>query len=136
MNDLTEFRELGLSEITLEALRVKGFETPSAIQKLAIPGLLSGSHDLIGQAQTGTGKTAAFALPMLETLKRSKKIQALVLSPTRELCLQIAEWSPSKVLQTCVSPRFTAVNPLISSFRLSKKALTSPSVPPAASWTT
>ena len=91
MNDLTEFRELGLSEITLEALRIKGFETPSAIQKLAIPGLLSGSHDLIGQAQTGTGKTAAFALPMLETLKRSKKIQALVLSPTRELCLQIAE---------------------------------------------
>ena len=91
MNDLTEFRELGLSEITLEALRAKGFEKPSAIQKLAIPGLLSGSHDLIGQAQTGTGKTAAFALPMLETLSRSKKIQALVLSPTRELCLQIAE---------------------------------------------
>ncbi len=91
MNDLTEFRELGLSETTLEALRAKGFEKPSAIQKLAIPGLLSGSCDLIGQAQTGTGKTAAFALPMLETLKRSKKIQALVLSPTRELCLQIAE---------------------------------------------
>ena len=91
MNDLTEFRELGLSETTLEALRAKGFEKPSTIQLLAIPGLLSGSCDLIGQAQTGTGKTAAFALPMLETLKRSKKIQALVLSPTRELCLQIAE---------------------------------------------
>ena len=50
MNDLTEFRELGLSETTLEALRAKGFEKPSAIQKLAIPGLLSGSCDLIGQA--------------------------------------------------------------------------------------
>ena len=91
MNDLTEFRELGLSETTLEALRAKGFEKPSAIQKLAIPGLLTGKRDLIGQAQTGTGKTAAFALPMLETLKRSKKIQALILAPTRELCLQIAD---------------------------------------------
>ena len=91
MNDMNEFRELGLSEKTIDALRQKGFSVPSPIQKLAIPGLLSGSHDLIGQAQTGTGKTAAFALPILESLERSKKIQALILTPTRELCLQITD---------------------------------------------
>ncbi|MBR7103622.1 MAG: DEAD/DEAH box helicase [Lentisphaeria bacterium] len=91
MDDLIQFRELGLSDVTLDALRVKGFTAPTAIQALAIPGLLSGSRDLIGQAQTGTGKTAAFALPILETLKCSKKVQALILAPTRELCIQIAD---------------------------------------------
>ncbi len=91
MSDLPEFQALGLSEQTLDALRVKGFEKPSAIQALTIPKLLTGERDLIGQAQTGTGKTAAFALPILELAERSGKPQALILAPTRELSIQISD---------------------------------------------
>ena len=92
MSDLENFRSLGLSEITLDALRAKGFEEPSPIQAKTIPLLISGEKDLIGQAQTGTGKTAAFGLPVLEVIQGgSLQPQALILSPTRELCLQIAE---------------------------------------------
>ena len=92
MSDLENFRSLGLSEITLDALRAKGFEEPSPIQAKTIPLLISGEKDLIGQAQTGTGKTAAFGLPVLEVIHGgSLQPQALILSPTRELCLQIAE---------------------------------------------
>ena len=85
------FRELGLSPPLLEALAGVGYETPSPIQAQTIPLLLSGS-DLLGQAQTGTGKTAAFALPILsQTELRRMTPQALVLVPTRELAIQVAE---------------------------------------------
>ncbi len=92
MSQLEEFRTLGLSEAMLEAIGAKGFEIPSPIQKLAIPVLLSGEHDIIAQAQTGTGKTAAFGLPVIERLESSKAgVQALILVPTRELALQVTE---------------------------------------------
>ncbi|HKT71904.1 MAG TPA: DEAD/DEAH box helicase [Steroidobacteraceae bacterium] len=85
------FQELGLSAPLLEALTAVGYETPSPIQLQAIPLLLSGS-DLLGQAQTGTGKTAAFALPILTRLDPQQAApQALVLVPTRELAIQVAE---------------------------------------------
>src|SRR5690349_14413742 len=88
---MTTFAELGLSEPILQALQEIGYESPSPIQEQAIPPLLEG-RDLVGQAQTGTGKTAAFALPILERLDaRSNKVQALVLTPTRELALQVSE---------------------------------------------
>jgi len=93
MSDCTAFQELGVSERFVPALSAKGFENPTAIQKLAIPLLLSGEKDLIGQALTGTGKTAAFGLPVLQELERSRTNGApgaLILSPTRELSLQIA----------------------------------------------
>lgn len=92
MNDLEQFRELGISDPILSALREKGFETPTEIQKLTIPLLLTGEKDVIGQAQTGTGKTAAFGIPIIETLRRGDgQPQALILSPTRELCMQISD---------------------------------------------
>lgn len=91
LEKLKEFRELGLSEKVLKALSKKGYESPTPIQKLTIPALLSNKKDIIGQAQTGTGKTAAFALPIIETYEVSSNIQAIVLTPTRELALQVAE---------------------------------------------
>lgn len=92
MPNLPHFKELGLSPITLAALELKGFEEPTEIQKIAIPLLLKEKKDVIGQAQTGTGKTAAFALPILEELDLSLfKPQALILTPTRELAIQVAE---------------------------------------------
>lgn len=88
---LPSFRELGLSEPILAGLTAVGYETPSPIQAQTIPLLLSGA-DLLGQAQTGTGKTAAFALPILEQIDLSRASpQALVLVPTRELAIQVAE---------------------------------------------
>jgi ATP-dependent RNA helicase DeaD len=85
------FRDLGLGEPLLKALAEVGYESPSPIQSATIPALLAGS-DLLGQAQTGTGKTAAFALPALERLDLSgREPQVLVLVPTRELALQVAE---------------------------------------------
>jgi len=85
------FADLGLSDAVLKAVRDVGYETPSAIQAATIPVLLSG-RDVVGLAQTGTGKTAAFALPILSRLDVSQKNpQALVLSPTRELALQVCE---------------------------------------------
>ena len=88
---LPGFRELGLSAPILEALSAVGYETPSPIQAQTIPLLLSGS-DLLGQAQTGTGKTAAFALPILAKVDLPQTSpQALVLVPTRELAIQVAE---------------------------------------------
>ena len=94
MDKLTKFEELGLTERTLDALKKKGFEEPSPIQSLVIPALLKGTEDVVGQAQTGTGKTAAFGLPMIELLEpataRTASIQAMVLVPTRELAIQVA----------------------------------------------
>ncbi|MWV59034.1 DEAD/DEAH box helicase [Rathayibacter sp. VKM Ac-2754] len=85
------FSDLGLSDPVLKALKEVGYEIPSAIQAATIPSLLSG-RDVLGVAQTGTGKTAAFALPILSRLDLSQKTpQALVLAPTRELALQVCE---------------------------------------------
>jgi ATP-dependent RNA helicase DeaD len=85
------FAELGLSDGLLQALAEIGYETPSPIQAQCIPALLAG-HDLIGMAQTGTGKTAAFALPLLEKIDvKVARPQVLVLTPTRELAIQVAE---------------------------------------------
>ncbi len=87
----TTFRELGLSEPLLAALAAVGYETPTPIQAQTIPLLLSGA-DMLGQAQTGTGKTAAFALPVLARIDLTlSRPQALVLVPTRELAIQVAE---------------------------------------------
>jgi ATP-dependent RNA helicase DeaD len=87
----TGFRALQLDATLLNALEEMGFEEPSPIQAEAIPPLLAGK-DLIGQAQTGTGKTAAFAIPILQRLEPdATRPQALVLAPTRELALQVAE---------------------------------------------
>ena len=88
---VTAFNQLNLSAPLLKALNDVGYETPSAIQAEAIPLLLDGK-DIIGQAQTGTGKTAAFALPLLSNLDLTQKDpQVLVLAPTRELAIQVAE---------------------------------------------
>lgn len=90
--ELEEFRELGLGEESIKALEEKGFEEPTEIQRLAIPLLLKEGTEIVGQAQTGTGKTAAFALPILETVSPgSGKVQALILVPTRELASQVSE---------------------------------------------
>ena len=88
---LPAFDTLGLTPPLLKALEVIGYETPSPIQAECIPLLMEG-HDLVGQAQTGTGKTAAFALPLLSRIDVSKSVtQMLVLAPTRELAIQVAE---------------------------------------------
>jgi ATP-dependent RNA helicase DeaD len=85
------FKDLGLSESTLEALAHLGYERPTPIQEQAVPPLLEGK-DVIGQAQTGTGKTAAFGLPMVEYIDPDHAaVQALVLTPTRELCIQVTQ---------------------------------------------
>ncbi|MGL4946270.1 MAG: DEAD/DEAH box helicase, partial [Cetobacterium sp.] len=92
MEKVLTFRDLGLTEKTLKPLEEKGFEKPSPIQALTIPALLTGDKDIIGQAQTGTGKTAAFSLPILEKIEKSTgHIQAIILAPTRELAVQVAE---------------------------------------------
>lgn len=88
---IPQFRDLGLSEPILRSLQELGYETPSPIQAESIP-LLLDNCDLLGQAQTGTGKTAAFALPMLHNINLSSKdTQLLVLAPTRELAIQVSE---------------------------------------------
>ena len=85
------FADLGLSSTLLQTLAEIGYETPSPIQAQCIPILLDG-HDIIGMAQTGTGKTAAFALPLMEQIDvKVAKPQALILTPTRELAIQVAE---------------------------------------------
>ena len=90
-NGGNSFRQLGLSEPLLQAIDDVGYEAPSPIQLRVIPLLLEGK-DVIGQAQTGTGKTAAFALPILQRLEQDKReVQALILTPTRELAIQVAE---------------------------------------------
>ncbi len=89
---MSTFEELGLSEQTLKAIKSRGFEEPTEIQARCIPLLLTGEKDILGQAQTGTGKTAAFGLPILEKIDvHNKAVQALVLTPTRELAIQVAE---------------------------------------------
>lgn len=88
---ITSFDELGLSPAVLKSIKQVGYEQPSPIQSASIPVLMAGK-DIIGQAQTGTGKTAAFALPMLSKLDaKDSNTQLLVLAPTRELAIQVAE---------------------------------------------
>ena len=85
------FADLQIPAAVLQAIADVGYETPSPIQAATIPALLAGS-DVVGLAQTGTGKTAAFAIPILSRIDAtSKNTQALVLAPTRELALQVAE---------------------------------------------
>jgi ATP-dependent RNA helicase DeaD len=87
---MTTFEELGLDARLIQATDALGYKTPTPIQEQAIPVLLSGTKDLVGLAQTGTGKTAAFGLPLLQLVDSLQKHpQALVVCPTRELCLQI-----------------------------------------------
>ena len=87
----TPFHDLGLSPPIQQALDELGFQDPTPIQEQAIPELLGG-HDVIGQAQTGTGKTAAFGLPLLQYLDpENNEVQAIVLTPTRELCIQVTQ---------------------------------------------
>lgn len=87
----TKFNELGLSEEVLKAIEALNYTVPSKIQEKAIPIIIDG-YDIIGRAQTGTGKTLAFGAPILSTLERERnKIKAMVLAPTRELALQVNE---------------------------------------------
>jgi ATP-dependent RNA helicase DeaD len=86
-----DFESLGIIESVLKAIKQLGYEQPSPIQAQSIPILLSGEN-LLGVAQTGTGKTGAFAMPLLSRLdKAQKEPQILVLTPTRELAIQVAE---------------------------------------------
>ena len=93
-----KFNELGLSEKVLKAVEASGYDTPTPIQEQAIPFALQG-RDILGIAQTGTGKTAAFTLPMLSTLERgrarARMPRAFVLEPTRELAAQVGRHSAS-----------------------------------------
>ncbi len=92
LSNMITFKELGLQPEILSAVEDMGFVTPSPVQEKAIPQILSSTQDVIALAQTGTGKTAAFGLPILNQLStESRAIQAIILCPTRELCLQIAK---------------------------------------------
>ena len=89
--EMTAFEDLGLADYVVKAIKAMGFESQTPIQEQSIPLLLKGK-DLIGKAQTGTGKTAAFALPVLSLINTDERFtQALILEPTRELALQVAE---------------------------------------------
>ncbi len=99
---VSSFKELGLQEQYLRAVEKMGFSQPTPIQKEAIPALLAG-RDVIGQAQTGTGKTAAFMLPILQNLDNNyRSVQALVLAPTRELAKQVADAAEQLAQETNV----------------------------------
>ncbi len=107
----TSFKELGLSEPIVEAITALGYEQPTPIQAQTI-GLMLNGQDVIGQAQTGTGKTAAFSLPVLQRLDHEKRaLQALILTPTRELAIQVAEavFRYGKNLKTHVLPVYGGV---------------------------
>src|ERR1035437_8851048 len=84
------FEDFSLSKETYKAISKLGFEEPTPIQVSAIPAIMNGLH-VIGQAQTGTGKTAAFGIPISEMFQHSKKPFALILEPTRELAVQVSE---------------------------------------------
>ncbi len=89
--DAVRFDELNINDKILKAVKEMGFEAASPIQGAAIPVVLEG-RDIVGQAQTGTGKTAAFGIPLLEKMDtKVKKPQAMILCPTRELAIQVAD---------------------------------------------
>ena len=101
------FEDLGLDELTLKAIEKKGFKTPSPIQALAIPRLLSGEANMIAKARTGTGKTAAFGLPIIQKLRDLHgEVRALILEPTRELaiqtCNEMQSFTEGKSPRSCV----------------------------------
>ncbi|MBP6826307.1 MAG: DEAD/DEAH box helicase [Saprospiraceae bacterium] len=88
---MSDFKELGIADELLQGITALGFETPTPVQELVIPTALSTDEDIIALAQTGTGKTAAFGLPLLQRIQPGEHgIQALILCPTRELCVQVA----------------------------------------------
>ena len=88
---MKSFEELGVNEPLRKAVEEMGFEAPMPIQERVIPRLLGDANDIVALAQTGTGKTAAFGLPVLQRIDAGvRRPQALVLAPTRELCLQIS----------------------------------------------
>ena len=92
MTNKMTFNNLGLSEKALKAINRKGFEEPTEIQAMTIPVMLKDDRNIIAQAQTGTGKTAAFGLPLIDMISvSSKTVQALILAPTRELAIQVSE---------------------------------------------
>lgn len=107
MEETISFEDLGLDEQTLAAITRKGFETPSPIQVLAIPRLLNGDTNVIARARTGTGKTAAFGLPIVQKLRDGgNHVRALILEPTRELavqtCREMLSFSDGSHPSTCV----------------------------------
>ncbi|WNY26681.1 DEAD/DEAH box helicase [Methanolapillus ohkumae] len=88
----TTFQDLGISDNIIQALRLKGYEHPTPIQIKTIPLFLTGEANIIGQAQTGTGKTAAFGVPIIQNItQKTGRVQAIILTPTRELALQVCE---------------------------------------------
>jgi len=92
MTDIERFKQLGLSEEVIEAISKKGFEEPTPIQTLTIPAMLRDDTNIIVQAQTGTGKTAAFGLPLIEMIDpKQRSVQAMIVTPTRELAIQVSE---------------------------------------------
>ena len=92
MTDIERFKQLGLSEEVIEAISKKGFEEPTPIQTLTIPVMLRDDTNIIVQAQTGTGKTAAFGLPLIEMIDpKQRSVQAMIVTPTRELAIQVSE---------------------------------------------
>ncbi len=108
MTDTSSFSSFGLSEAVLEALAEKGFTAPSSIQTIALPRMLHEDGHLIVKARTGTGKTAAFGIPLVERITRQEALpQALILTPTRELALQVSR----EIRSFCKTPfpRITAV---------------------------
>ena len=133
------FADLGLDDAVLKALRDVGYETPSAIQAATIPPLLAG-RDVVGLAQTGTGKTAAFALPILSRLDLTQKTpQALVLAPTRELALQVCEAFEKYAAHLQGRARAARLRrPGVRRAAVARcaAACTSSSARPAGSWTT
>jgi superfamily II DNA/RNA helicase len=135
---LPTFADLNLPAPILKALKDVGYETPSPIQAATIPLLMEG-RDILGQAQTGTGKTAAFALPVLSRIDvKNPAVQALVLAPTRELAIQVAEAFQSYAahLKNSTCCRSTAARPTARSCRHCAAARRSWSAPRAASSTT
>ena len=84
------FGSIALSHKVMAAIQAMGFEEPSPIQSRTIPPIMEG-NDVIGQAQTGTGKTAAFGIPIVEKVQDTRHVQALIMTPTRELALQVSE---------------------------------------------
>ena len=100
---MTTFKDLGVRDDLLKAVSELGFETPMPVQEKVIPHLLNEDNDVVALAQTGTGKTAAFGLPVIQRIDISqRRPQALILAPTRELCLQISP-NMCRVCVCCLS---------------------------------
>ena len=89
---LSTFKSLGVSEETVAILTKKGYQTPTPIQSALIPVFFESDQDIIGKADTGTGKTGAFGIPLIDTIESNKKgVQAIAIAPTRELASQVAK---------------------------------------------